>query len=401
MGNSFTDALEDLDRAAKTSKASDDAKKAISQARVKLLMGKDAKYVFFSTVAMKLKMVEDTSIPTAATDGKRILYNPEFMTGLSKEELVGVFVHEVLHVTNAHHARMGARNPRAWNVAADLAINPIVLECGFKIPQGGLFPGQGQFADMPAGLSAEEYYNLLPKIWQEGSDLDPGGAGGVMQPGDGSPAAQRSAEAEAKVMAAQAQQAAKMTNRGTLPGSIDRSVNEMLEPKADWKSILREFVSRTAKNDYSWARPNRRYISQGVYLPGLHSEELGDVAILVDLSGSITPELLKEFSAELNGIFEAYDCELTIIYHDIPVTKVETWKSADGPLALSAPGGGGTSHKPAFEYVEKSGLNPACMISFTDMASDFPDVAPDYPVLFAKYGSYSAAAPFGRLIQIE
>ena len=85
-------------------------------------------------------------------------------------------------------------------------------------------------------------------------------------------------------------------------------------------------------------------LAQGLYLPGLHSEELGDVVLAVDTSGSIDEQMLGLFAAEANAVLGAYDCTVTVLYHDTEVQKVQTWRSADGPLVLEPVGGGGTSH---------------------------------------------------------
>ena len=277
-------ALADIDRAARLDRLTEEAMARMSQARVDLVLGKDAKAVYFATIAMRLQMVAMPGIETAATDGKRIVFEPEYMAGLTRAEALGVVAHEVLHVTNAHHARLGDREAKRWNIACDLAINPILRDAGFTLPRGVLFPGEGEYAKLPVGLSAEEYYTMLPR--EDGGDggdesgdesgdgegddasgKDPGKSGGVMKPGKGSPAECRKAEAEAKEMAAAAQQAVDSSGRGDLPGGIGRMVKDLLDPKADWRSILREFIARHAKNDYSWARPNRRYIHAGLYLP--------------------------------------------------------------------------------------------------------------------------------------
>src|SRR5204863_1853871 len=113
---------------------------------------------------------------------------------------------------------------------------------------------------------------------------------------------------------AQAERAARA--RGELPGGLGRAVHHVLHPPADWRQVLREFVSASARNDYSWARPSRRLLSQGLYLPGLHSEELGDVVLAVDTSGSIGDELLGVFAAEANAVLAAFDCSVTVLYHD-------------------------------------------------------------------------------------
>jgi predicted metal-dependent peptidase len=398
------DALQRLENAAQRQAAEEQAAKALSLARCRLVLGKDAKSAFFATLALRLKLEVKWEVDTLATDGKRLVFNPDFINRFALEEHIGLVAHEVMHNALAHHARRGQRDKARWNVAADLAVNPLLIDAGFILPKGGCIPGQGHYGKLPNGKSAEEYYALLPgesrgENEDEGPCPDPGGCGGVMDPGDGSPAACKEAEAEAAVAVSQAERVAKQ--RGELPGGIARLVEQVLEPKVDWREILRAFISRFARNDYSWAHPNRRFIHQGLYLPGLRSEELGDVVLAVDTSGSIGREELNRFAAEAEGILQAYDCALTILYHDASIQHVHTWGPTDGPLVLEPKGGGGTDHQPVFEWIAEQGVDPACLVCLTDLASSFPPEPPTYPVVWATVGAGTEKAPFGALVEIE
>jgi predicted metal-dependent peptidase len=200
------------------------------------------------------------------------------------------------------------------------------------------------------------------------------------------------------VAVAQADQAAR--GRGELPAGLGRTVEEVIHPPADWRSILRAFVSTHARNDYSWARPNRRYLAHGLYLPGLQSDELGDVVVAVDTSGSIGARELGLFASELSALLAAYDCRATILYHDSRVQKVETWTPTDGLLILTPIGGGGTRHDCVFDWVLKTGFIAACVVCLTDLATRFPVPPPAVPVLWAKVGDARVDPPFGQVIQL-
>lgn len=419
------DDLGRLEDAVRRQSQEEQAAKAISTARTKLVLGRDAKSVFFATLALRLEAQCMWEVETLATDGKMLVYNPDFVLSLSEPERVALVAHEVLHNVLGHHTRRGHRNLEQWNIAADLAVNPMLREAMFTLPAGGCYPGEGEYKDMPQGLSAEEYYNLLQKPGapddqgegqpdpdgEPGDDEgqgqgegqgnpcpDPGKCGGVMDAGDGSPAAQRESQAEWEVAVAQANEAAKQ--RGTMPGGLARLVQNVLAPKVDWREVLREFVSRLARNDYSWTPPNRRFIHQGLYLPGMRSEELGDVTVAVDTSGSIGEKELSRFASELQAILEGFDCTLTILYHDSIVQHVQQWKSSDGPLVLEPKGGGGTSHIPVFDHIQASGESPTCLVCLTDLYSSFPDKAPDYPVLWASTVE-GMKGPFGTTLEVS
>lgn len=398
MSSVCDDPLARLEQMAKRQSSEEKAAKAFSKARVRLVLGKDAKAAFFATLALRMKPVANWDIQTARTDGRTVEYNPTFVENLSPDQLVGVITHEVMHIAVKHHCRRQGRDVKRWNVAGDLAINDILKDAGFTLPTGALYPGQGQYSKLQPNLSAEEYYDQLPKEHGKDGDEgdDPGGCGGVEDAGD--QAQQKAASAEADVQIAQAATVAK--HRGELPGGLARLVDEILNPKVPWQDVLREFLSRTlsARDDYTWGMPNRRFIAQGIYLPSLRSEVMGDIVVAIDTSGSIGDDELRVFGGELNGILECHPCSVSVVYCDAHVNNVEHWEPSDGPLTLKACGGGGTDHAPVFDWIREQGIDPAAVVCLTDGYTNFPK-APQYPVLWAM--TSDVVAPFGRTIKIE
>lgn len=415
------EALEALEQKVQRQDAEERAAKAIAEARARLVLGRDAKSAFFATLALRLELEADWSIETMAVDGLKLSYNPEFVLGLqdsnqlSQNHRVTVVAHEVMHCVLGHHTRRGSRDGVRWNEACDLAVNPILVEAGFGLPYNAYLPGRQKHRGLPAGLTAEEYYSRLGEDpdGEEGGQgqgdgdgsgngqgsPDPGGCGGVEEPGDGSQADKSESQAQWDVATAQAAQASK--SRGSLPGSLARVVEEMLEPKVDWREVLREFVSRQARNDYAWTPPNRRFLWQGLYLPGLRSEELGEVVVAVDTSGSIGQPMLDLFAGELEGILAAYNCKITIVYHDHAIQHIQYWSAQDGPLVLEPKGGGGTSHIPVFDWVRENAGDSPCLVCLTDLYTVFPQAAPQIPTLWAVVGNKAGRPPFGQKVEVE
>ena len=323
------------------------AREQLAKARAGLILDQP----FFGSLALRLDLVEDpTNNPTACTNGKYIRYNPEFIEKLSLEETKGLICHEIMHCANQHQIRRDEREEKRWNVACDYAINPLIVDCGMKLPGEPLL--RSEYRDM----SAEEVYSKLPEPKEgdgSGAGNDPGGCGGVEDaPGDGGNQASKDQKAQAaqewKVAVAQAATQAKAM--GELPGAIERIVEEMLEPVLDWRELLRRFVDTTAKNDYSWFPPNRRHIHNGLILPSLRSQELKNVTMAMDTSGSITDEDLKAFEAEVRAIIQDYRANTKVIYCDAKVQNVEEF-DADSPVELHPKGGGGTDFRPPFGEV--------------------------------------------------
>jgi len=139
-----------------------------------------------------------------------------------------------------------------------------------------------------------------------------------------------------------------------------------------------------------------------LYLPSCRSEELGEICVAIDTSGSISKKELLRFATELNEVLETYQgASATVIYCDADVAHTETFTYADLPLKLSAKGGGGTDFKPPFKWIEENMISPVCMIYFTDLeCSSFPP-QPDYPVLWVIVGGAGQGVPpFGESIYV-
>ena len=211
----------------------------LTKARTRLVLSQP----FFGSLALRMGLIENPGIETMATNGRDVYFNPSFVDGLTMDELVGVLAHEVMHPACNHHTRRGGRDAERWNIAADYAINPVLVDNGFTLPEGALLD------PAHAGLSAEAIYNRLPPAQsggggQDGNCPDPGRCGGVMDApgGAGNPSPVELASAEAEWRQAVAQSAAIAKNAGKLPGDLARIVDEVLHPKADWREILRRFV---------------------------------------------------------------------------------------------------------------------------------------------------------------
>ena len=191
------------------------AQRSLSAARVKLILGREAKSAFFASLVLRLQPQVDWNCETIATDGKSLHYNPTFVTGLSPDELVGVLAHEAMHCALAHPFRRGLRANDLWNIACDLAINPLLVQAGLILPPTRLMPGEGKYASFEPFKSADEYYSLLSQPAEpdanehgETNPDDPGGCGQVIAPPEGDPASQQQQEADWSVALVQAQQAA-------------------------------------------------------------------------------------------------------------------------------------------------------------------------------------------------
>lgn len=352
--------------------------------------------MFMAAFVGRLPCYETEAVERAATDGTQILWNPKFIERIPEHEVFFVYAHECCHVMLGHHFRRGKRDPDLFNIAADLTINWELEKSGIPAPSWVYFPGRGSFKSYPGGLSAEQYYELIEK------DPPPSGGGcvgRVTEPGTGSQADLAEAEARTASTIAGAEAMARSMGRDSC--RFSRLAKEANVRPADWRSILRQFLNCNAYDDFSWSKPNRRYVAQGLYLPGIKSEALGELVIMVDTSGSIGESELGVFTSEIQAVLAAYPCRVVCVFHDYHVTAEQEFESSDLAIKLNAVGGGGTSHVPVFDWLTKRGEEPTCVIALTDLYSSFPKTGPDCPVLWAVIGGNKQQPPFGEVLHLN
>jgi predicted metal-dependent peptidase len=369
------------------------ARDKLIKARTQLVLDQP----FFGSLALRLILAEDEKAATAYTNGVVLGYNRAFIKDLSLEETKWLVAHEVMHLACLHHTRRANRDPCRWNVAADYAINGLLSEAGFKTPAGCLIDYRYN------GKSAEAIYAMCT---DPGQDKDrPGSDGHNNLPGEirdapGSASDKKQTEAKCQVNVAQAAQQAKSI--GNLPAGLSQLIEDILHPKLDWAVLLRHFVEQSTRNDYSWLPPSRRYLFQGIYLPSLNSKELGRIVIAVDTSGSIDTVALAQFSAEISAVLEQYDTMIDVVYCDTQIQGHEQIDRQALPLKLKPVGGGGTDFRPVFDWVERQGVQPCCVVYLTDLECNrFSEHAPDYPVLWVQTGQHGQSVPFGEIVKMS
>lgn len=364
--------------------------KKLTKARIELLTTQ----VFWGTLALRLRfreMPEDMRaqlkargmIPTMAVDGVNLWYAPEFIDALSFTDTLTVIAHEIGHCMFDHIGRRGDRDPGKWNCAGDHVINNVLVEASFSYDGPGGWLCDPQYKNM----TADQVYNLLPD--------DPEGAMCDIMQGDAE--AESALQDEWKIAIAQAATLAQQ--EGKLPASMKRFVNDLLNPKTDWRTQLRRFVTEVSKDDYSWSRPNVMFVAHGLYLPTLHDERMGTIANSIDTSGSITQKMLDIFGGEMVAIRATVAPERMInVYCDVQVNRVDTFNPEDA-LVFEMCGGGGTDFRPPFKYLQDEDIKPACMIYFTDGYGPFPDTPPEYPVLWAM--TTDVQPPWGEVVRVD
>lgn len=222
----------------------------------KLRLFNTPQMAFTASLCSMLETVLDDNIPYGATDGKHLYINPTTFNQLSEDEQVFLLAHETLHVAYLHVVRKENRNHVLFNMACDYVINLELVNQGFKMIDGGLIDRSY------ANMSAEEVYEIL-LTEDELPNKNPLGM-------DIKLTDDNSNEVVSKVVQA-VHQAQRTNKHDSIPAYVQRFMNELHKPKVNWKTVLSRFMLNAGKSDYSWRKPNRRLLNQGMYLPSLNA----------------------------------------------------------------------------------------------------------------------------------
>ena len=360
-------------------------------------------YPFFSSILFKRGLQEDRTIPTLAVPLKgAIKYNPEFIEGLPVPQIVWGLCHEVGHVIAQHAIRRKHRDPKKWNYAGDAWINDMLDDCkvGERIPD---------CVDMPGSKdkTTESIYDELP----DGDDG--GGGGGGSGGGDkfdnglgddveyGEQLTEseiREIEAQAKIDIAEAAQAAKA--RGKLPGKLADIVADIINVKTPWYDILERYMVGMTKGEYTWTRPNRRFISGGMYLPSTGSvPTMGEIVLQVDISGSVSKKETDYYNGHIKRIIDmCKPSKVHVIYTDTEVQSHEEYDNPDD-VYIKHQSGGGTRMEAGFDYIAEKGIQPDVVVTLTDGYDDYTE-DPGFPTVWC-VSSPNKTVPYGETIHFE
>ena len=325
-----------------------------------MLMGKNA-------------VIEDNV--TAYTNGVDKKYGREFMSKLTDPELRGLILHENLHVALKHIPRFKKEfkdNPQAINVATDYAVNDVIMNLSdrdlCKLPEGGLYDAKYH------NWSVREIYEDLKKQQKENKDSGKGESLGKTLDEHGFEDAQNMTDEEAKEMSGKIDKALREGGilAGRMGAKIPRVIGDMLEPKVNWREVLREFVSSATKgsDEYTWRKFNKRQMANDIYLPSMENESIGELVVAIDTSGSINSEVLTEFASELTSICSVSSpSKVRVLWWDTDVHGEQVFmpEHYDNIKELLKPqGGGGTTVSCVSEYLNKSRVEAEAIIVFTD-----------------------------------
>jgi predicted metal-dependent peptidase len=390
----------------------------IMKAHISIMRHK--RFCAFSGVLACGETTIDPSIPTACTNGWDKRYNPDFVTNqlANDAHLRFVVLHEAMHASYKHLTVWKAlwkENAELANIAADhfnnLALQDMDKDEGFI-----LMPAVGVQPDAKyRGWSVQMIFNDLkqqqqqnPNSGGEGAGEGSGGFGHSLDEHDWDGANQKDAPTQAKqaqeIDRALRQGEALARKRGEGKGNSDGVLGDLLKPEVDWREKLREFVQQTCQgNDEStWRKPNRRYLTQDMYMPSMHSESMGELVVGFDTSGScFGGDVMTKFASELTAIIGAMRPEKTrVIYWDYNVQHEQVFDNGEFSMSSLTPrGGGGTDGSVLFDYLREHNITPQAIVQFTDGYVGSWGTS-SVPTLWA-VTERSIRAPYGQTVHIN
>jgi predicted metal-dependent peptidase len=352
---------------------------------------------FLGSLMCSLTFSWTRDIETAATNGIDLYWNPDWFKALPQKTRESVLLHELWHVARLHMVRLGTRDPKTWNIACDARINNDLENEGYTF--GGTKPYLNHDYDLNGIAPEEDIYDLLSR--QNPLPPAPNGWGGTKEEGDILPPdnAQKQAAVNAVV---QAVQSAKMMGQaGNIPGDIEETLRQFLEPVIPWEVVLMQFFTDLLTEDYSWRRPNRRYCD--MYLPSRFTDDgrLEHLAYYLDVSGSITKQDILRFNSEVKYIQTVLKPQrLTLVQFDTRITAVKEFQESDPFDEIRVIGRGGTCLVPVREHIRET--EPTAAIIFSDLCvKPMEPLGRDTPVIWVATGNPGATVPFGKLIHIN
>jgi predicted metal-dependent peptidase len=393
--------------------------------KAKIALMRNPKFALLSGILMVGKTRVDDNIPTACTNGRDEMYGRAFVKSLSDKELNFLVAHEGYHKMYRHLTtwrKLHDEDHNLANQACDYVINIQLQdldpnESVIAMPRYTEGPHKGERMGLVderfRGMNAKQVFDILKQEKKDGGGQGGDGGGSGLDDHDWADA-KNMTDAEKKELLKEIDQAirqgimAQQKIAGTGAGGLDRELEGLLEPKVDWREVLREFVKATcnAKDASSWRRPNRRFLSTGVYMPSMIGEKVGHLAVGVDMSGSIGAQEQAEFLSEVKAIAEEVNPEVVdLLYWDCEVARHETYEGSEVSSIIQSTkprGGGGTSPSCVSEYLKEKNIKPECIIMLTDgyVGNDWGS---DWTaeVLWCIVGGNTEVAPNGKTVHVK
>jgi predicted metal-dependent peptidase len=379
----------------------------ISNIKMEILFNREAAafYMPFSS----LPITESEDCPTLRTDGRQIQIGAEFFNRQEQAKKKGLYFHEIVHNALCHTSfEHEVQYPKLLKYAEEIAVNNIVLTCGFELPEG---EDAGIVDRNYIGWSTLAIYNDLAKNPPPEEDLPQCGCAQkgiksdipeeklqpVLTP---SSARQKINEVEQNLKAIGAD--------SSILEPISELVRQLANPKLDWTEELRDsFIKSFDGETLDMANPIKQLMHFGVYQPKYKDENIDNLFLALDLSSSVTDYELGKAQDIIDDIRQLYDIEQTTIitYNHNVIDRFDYGAHEDIDL-MGLDSGGGTCTDSVFEYIEDHGDSPFTLLVISDMEDHIETEYVNYPVIWLNTSdyepfTYGGKPNFGKFINVN
>jgi predicted metal-dependent peptidase len=359
----------------------------LERAKTKLMLS----HPFFGSLCTTLEFEKSDDIESFTTKNRKFIYNDEYLSSLSDDELTFVLANASMHQSMHHNSRKSNRMSWLWNLATDYTINSILLENGLTLPS------KINYDKKFDGMYAEEIYEELRSTIDHKDQHEDEGESSQESKEQNQPKEQitQDESLDLEVSEFLEKLTLKLEKQGELPRGLDRVIDLKKRSYINWKDELYRYVNSHAKSDYRFFPPNMKYLHLGFALPSVYGEKL-EIAVAVDTSASIDLDLLDQFLEELGEIMRAFDnYEILFIECDSKIQNVTRLTPQD-ELKSTLKGGGGTDFTPVFELLQDREPNIKFLIYFTDGMGKFPSIMSQIDTLWVM--PEKVDIPFGEVI---
>ncbi len=365
--------------------------KKLEIAKSKLMI----EHPYFGTLASALKFEQSDNIEAFMCEGDKYLYNDDYLETINASELSFTLANAAMHQALYHDKRQSKRMGWMWHLATDYAINAILVENGFSLPE------KINYDERFDGQYAEEIYETLRGEILDDEVREEEGEDGESDEADEKQSekvtADENLEGEEAYERFLEQVHQKLEKQGDLPKGLERILEVKRGSTISWRDELYRYVNTHVKSDYRFFPPNMKYLYLGFAMPAIYGEEL-HIAVAIDTSASVDKELLEQFLAELSEIMQIFPSyKIELIECDAKIQHISTLYPTE-PLVASVKGGGGTDFNPVFEYLEEELRDVKFLIYFTDGMGKYPSYLPRIDTLWVM--PEVGEVPFGEVISL-
>jgi predicted metal-dependent peptidase len=337
-------------------------------------------YNFYGHILLKFHVTIDNNIETAGVgyynNRVNLVINPRFLFNLSEKDQLLVLRHETLHVLFMHFSRVETRNKILWNIAGDIAINQMIFDYSDSesiVQQIGV---DHKTYKLPEKLTAEQYYELLLKEAEQQGQGDADKGASAMGEALGSMQdlleSTELTDIDRQIIEADIKQAVKSSKDkciGNVPNEILALIDILFAPpKVDWRNALRDLTgNRKMWTNYTHKRRSRRF-GDRPEIAGKIKKDGFTLAVVCDVSGSMSNEEIVAALNEVKGICEFTNSSMWLTQVDTEATEPEEFTT--NQTIFERKRRGGTLLYPGVEMLDDRNIEYDALLVLTDLGED-------------------------------